>query len=222
MSTPDRRARLDRDHPNLSVRRQCALLGLARSGVYREPTAANDNELALLRRIDELFTAWPFLGSRRITALLRAEGRAVNRKRVQRLMRWMGIAALGPKPRTTKPAPGHKNLPVFASGFADRAAEPGLGGGHHLRPDRPRLLVSGGDHGLAEPGGAGLAVVEHDGRVVLRFRAGRSAEAVRQAGDLQHRSGEPIHQRGVHRHAARGRDQSVDGRARAVAGQRVH
>ena len=48
MSTPDRRARLDRDHPNLSVRRQCALLGLARSGVYREPTAANDNELALL------------------------------------------------------------------------------------------------------------------------------------------------------------------------------
>ncbi len=113
MSTPDRRARLDRDHPNLSVRRQCALLGLARSGVYREPTAANDNELALLRRIDELFTAWPFLGSRRITALLRAEGRAVNRKRVQRLMRWMGIAALGPKPRTTKPAPGHKIFPYL-------------------------------------------------------------------------------------------------------------
>ncbi len=68
MSTPDRRARLDRDHPNLSVRRQCALLGLARSGVYREPTAANDNELALLRRIDELFTAGRFSvrgGSRR-------------------------------------------------------------------------------------------------------------------------------------------------------------
>jgi len=48
------------------------------------------------------------LGSRRLTALLRAEGHAVNRKRVQRLMRKMGIAALGPKPRTTKPAPGHK------------------------------------------------------------------------------------------------------------------
>jgi putative transposase len=64
-----------------------------------------------MRRIDELFTAWPFLGSRRMTAMLRAEGCAINRKRVRRLMRRMGIAALGPKPRTSKPAPGHK---IFA------------------------------------------------------------------------------------------------------------
>jgi putative transposase len=64
--------------------------------------------MALMRRLDELYTAWPFLGSRRITALLRAEGQRINRKRVQRLMRRLGIAALGPKPRTTKPARGHK------------------------------------------------------------------------------------------------------------------
>jgi putative transposase len=70
-------------------------------------------EAALMRRIDELFTAWPFLGSRRITAMLRAEGVNVNRKRVQRRMRLMGIAALGPKPRTTKPAPGHKIYPYL-------------------------------------------------------------------------------------------------------------
>ena len=107
MSAPDRRARLDRDHPALSARRQCALLGVGRSAVYRQPAAANDNELALMRRIDGLFTAWPFLGSRRITALLRAEGGVINRKRVQGLMRRMGIAALGPKPRTTQPALGH-------------------------------------------------------------------------------------------------------------------
>jgi putative transposase len=113
MSAPDRRALLDRGHVLLSVRRQCALLGLARSGVYRPPLAANDNDLALMRRLDELFTAWPFLGSRRMAALLRVEGRAVNRKRVQRLMRRMGIAALGPKPRTTKPAPGHKIFPYL-------------------------------------------------------------------------------------------------------------
>jgi putative transposase len=113
MSAPDRRALLDRGHVLLSVRRQCALLGLARSGVYRPPLAANDNDLALMRRLDELFTAWPFLGSRRMAALLRIEGRAVNRKRVQRLMRRMGIAALGPKPRTTKPAPGHKIFPYL-------------------------------------------------------------------------------------------------------------
>ena len=73
---------------------------------------ANDNDLALMRRIDELFTRWPFLGSRRMTAMLRAEG-FVNRKRVQRLMRRMGIAAFGPKPRTTKPAPGHKIYPYL-------------------------------------------------------------------------------------------------------------
>jgi putative transposase len=113
MSAPDRRALLDRDHDLLSIRRQCALLGLARSGVYRSPSAANDNELALMRRLDELFMAWPFLGSRRLAAMLRAEGRRINRKRVQRLMRRMGIAALGPKPRTSKPAPGHRIFPYL-------------------------------------------------------------------------------------------------------------
>ncbi len=118
MSTPDRRALLDRNHGRLSVRRQCALLGVARSGVYRPPRPANDNDLALTRRIDELFTAWPFLGSRRMTALLRAEGHALNRKRVQRLMRKMGIAALGPKPRTTTPAPGHKIYPYLLRDLA--------------------------------------------------------------------------------------------------------
>jgi putative transposase len=113
MSAPDRRAKLDRDHPLLSVRRQCGMLGIARSGVYRLPRPANDDDSALLRRIDEMFTRWPFLGSRRMTAMLRAEGRTINRKRVQRLMRRMGIVALGPKPRTTKPAPGHTIFPYL-------------------------------------------------------------------------------------------------------------
>src|SRR5579885_3378834 len=113
MSAPDRRQLVNRKHKKLSIRRQCALLGIARSGLYRAPRAANDNDLPLMRRIDELYTAWPFLGSRRLTALLRAEGHSVNRKRVQRLMRRMGIAALGPKPRTTKSAPGHKIFPYL-------------------------------------------------------------------------------------------------------------
>jgi putative transposase len=95
------------------MRRQCALLGLARSGVYGTPRPAKDDELAVMRRLDELFTAWPFLGSRRMAAMLRSEGRSINRKRVQRLMRKMGIAALGPKPRTTQPAPGHKIYPYL-------------------------------------------------------------------------------------------------------------
>src|SRR5215472_13686662 len=118
MSTPDRRRLVDREGGALSIRRQCALLGIARSGLYRPPVPANDNDLALMRRIDELFTTWPFLGSRRVAAILRAEGHGINRKRVQRLMRKMGIAALGPKPRTSKPAPGHKIFPYLLRGVA--------------------------------------------------------------------------------------------------------
>jgi putative transposase len=122
MSAPDRRALLDRDHAVLSIRRQCALVSVTRSGIYRQPPPANDNDLVLTRRLDELYTAWPFLGSRRMTAMLRAEGHLINRKRVQRLMRRMGIAALGPKPRTTKPAPGHKIFPYLLRNLAiDRA-----------------------------------------------------------------------------------------------------
>jgi len=118
MSAPDRRRLVDRDNAVVSMRRQCELLGIARSGLYRSPAAADDNDLVLMRRIDELFTTWPFLGSRRMTALLRAEGHAVNRKRIRRLMREMGIAALGPRPRTTKPAPGHKIYPYLLRGLA--------------------------------------------------------------------------------------------------------
>ena len=113
MSAPDRRARLDRDHSALSIRRQCTLLSVARSSVYRLPRPANDDDALMMRLIDELFTAWPFLGSRRLAVMLREKGYSINRKRVQRLMRKMGIAALGPKPRTTKPAPGHKIFPYL-------------------------------------------------------------------------------------------------------------
>jgi putative transposase len=113
MSAPDRRGMLDRADEKLSVRRQCALLSVARSGVYRPKKPANDDGLDLMRRIDKLFTAWPFLGSRRMAAMVKAEGVSVNRKRVQRLMRKMGIAALFPRPRTTKPAPGHKIYPYL-------------------------------------------------------------------------------------------------------------
>jgi putative transposase len=117
MSTPDRRTQLDREHGVLSIRRQCRLLGLARSGVYRTPASPDDDALALMRRIDELFTTWPFLGSRRMAQMLGGAGHAVNRKRVQRLMRKMGIAALGPKPRTSRPAPGHKIFPYLLRGL---------------------------------------------------------------------------------------------------------
>jgi transposase InsO family protein len=124
MSAPDRTAMLDRAHADLSIRRQCRLLGLARSNVYRPAPDADTGELVIMRRLDELFLAWPFFGSRRMTAMLRAEGQRINRKRVRRLMRLMGLTALGPKPQTSKPAPGHKIYPYLLRGLViERATQ---------------------------------------------------------------------------------------------------
>src|SRR5207247_4179482 len=86
-------------HPELSVRRQCELLGLNRSSLYYEPASETPENLRLMRLIDEQYTACPFYGSRRMTARLTQPGEPVNRKRVQRLMRVMGLEAIYPKPR---------------------------------------------------------------------------------------------------------------------------
>ena len=91
MSMPDRRAMIDPAKDDLSVRRQCELLALARSGVYRPKSATATNDLALMRRIDELHLKLPFYGSRRMTLELNKESPKVNRKHVQRLMRLMGM-----------------------------------------------------------------------------------------------------------------------------------
>jgi putative transposase len=113
MSAPARRAKVERFGEAVSVRRQCALLNVARSGVYRPKPAMAADDLALMRRIDELHLELPFYGSRRMTFQLNEEGRAVNRKRVQRLMRVMGIEALVPRPGTSQAAPGNKIYPYL-------------------------------------------------------------------------------------------------------------
>ncbi|MCU7905534.1 MAG: IS3 family transposase [Candidatus Thiodiazotropha sp. (ex Epidulcina cf. delphinae)] len=86
----------------LPLTRQCQLLSLNRSTVYYQHAPVSDEELTWMRRIDEMHLKRPFYGSRRIRDWLQDEGHAVNRKRIQRLMRLMGIAALYPKPRTSK------------------------------------------------------------------------------------------------------------------------
>src|SRR5262249_16158830 len=85
-------------HPQLRVRRQCGLLGLCRASLYDQPAAEAEN-LRLMRLLDQEYTAHPFLGSRRLTKWLIEQGEAVNRKRVQRLMRVMGLEAIYPKPK---------------------------------------------------------------------------------------------------------------------------
>jgi putative transposase len=117
MTRAERVTMIARDRADLSVRRQCALLGLARSGVYREPAAPDAEELALMRWIDEQHLATPFYGSRRMTAGLRQAGHQVNRKRVQRLMRLMGLEALGPKPKTSRPSAQHRIYPYLLRGL---------------------------------------------------------------------------------------------------------
>ena len=86
---------IDRTH-SLPVTRQCQLLDLNRSTVYYQPTGISDEDLRLMRRIDEMHLKRPFYGSRRIRDWLQDEGFMVTRKRIQRLMRQMGIAALYP------------------------------------------------------------------------------------------------------------------------------
>ena len=88
-------------HNQISILRQCELLELARSSFYYEPARESQENLLLMRLIDEQFTRYPFYGSPRMTAWLRNEGYPVNHKRVERLMQLMGIQAIYPKPRTS-------------------------------------------------------------------------------------------------------------------------
>ena len=97
------RSLIDPGHPELSIVRQCELLGLARSTYYYEPASETAENLGLMQLIDALYTRRPFLGSRKmVTELAREHGIRVNRKRVQRLMRLMGVESVLPGPRTTK------------------------------------------------------------------------------------------------------------------------
>jgi len=100
-------------HANLSVRRQCRLLGVARSGLYYEPQGESAENLAFMRLIDEVYTRWPFYGVRRMAAYLDRHGQAANVKRVRRLMRLMGLEAIYPKRRLSLPGEGHRRYPYL-------------------------------------------------------------------------------------------------------------
>ena len=101
----------------LSIVRQCALAGVSRSSVYYIPAGESEANLALMRRMDELHTAYPFYGVRQMCAHLRLESAEVNAKRARRLMRLMGIRAVRPPPRTSAPAPGHRVHPYLLRGM---------------------------------------------------------------------------------------------------------
>src|SRR5690349_19718770 len=100
-------------HPELPLAVQAALLGLSRSSLYYRPRPPAPHEVALKHRIDEIYTAHPYYGSRRISAVLRQEGQTVHRKAVQRHMQEMGIAGVAPGPHTSRRHPTHPVYPYL-------------------------------------------------------------------------------------------------------------
>jgi putative transposase len=103
-------------HPDLSIRQQCQLLGLNRSTYYYEPVPETEENLLLMRLLDEQYLRKPYYGSRRMEVWLGQCGHPVNRKRVQRLMRQRGLEVVYPRPRTSTPGPGHKIYPYLLRG----------------------------------------------------------------------------------------------------------
>src|SRR6202167_3092938 len=117
MNRAERLALVDHDDPGLPVAAQCRLLKVARSTLYYQPVSAGSDELAVMRRIDELHLEYPFYGSRRMAVVLRDDGCVVNRKRTQRLMRLMGLEAIYQKPNTSRRHPDHKVYPYLLRGL---------------------------------------------------------------------------------------------------------
>ncbi len=113
----ERRAMIHQAH-SLPVTRRCALLEVARSTAYYRPAPLSAEDLALMRLIDEIHLELPFFGSRRIRDALQDRGHQASRRRIQRLMRLMGLCALYPKPRTTIPNKGHKVYPYLLTGLS--------------------------------------------------------------------------------------------------------
>ena len=107
-----------RDHPALSLSRQCRLLSIGRSSLYYEPKGESVETLVLMRRIDELFLKYPFYGARRMALHLRREGVRIGRRRAGRLMRLMGLEAIYRAPRTSAPHPKHRVYPYLLRGLA--------------------------------------------------------------------------------------------------------
>ncbi len=102
-----------RQHEKLSLSQQCKILGLSRSSIYYQKRPIKNEDLELMRLIDEQYLKRPVWGSRSMTTFLRRQGWKINRKRVQRLMRTMGLEAVYPRPKTSKANPEHKIYPYL-------------------------------------------------------------------------------------------------------------
>jgi putative transposase len=107
---------IEAGHPDLSIVRQCELLGISRSGLYYEPVGPSRENLELMRLLDEQYTRTPFYGVRKMTRSLHNLGYTADVKRVRRLLRQMGLEAIYPKPRLSLGGPEHRKFPYLLRG----------------------------------------------------------------------------------------------------------
>ena len=180
---------IERNHPVLSVGAQCRLLSISRSSFYYEPQGETEMNLALMVLIDKQFLETPFYGVQQMTWHLRNEGHAVNVQARPAADAAHASDADLPEARHQQAREGAQDLSLSAGRAAGGAAQPGLVRRHHLPADAPGLSLSGGDHGLVHPQGAGVAHLEHAGGRLLRRGAERGDPQVRPARDHEHRSG---------------------------------
>jgi putative transposase len=205
----------------LPVARQARELGISRGSVYYLPRPVSSADLAIMWRIDELHISYPFAGSRMLRDLLGREGIKVGRLHVATLMKKMGIEALYRRPNTSKRAPGHKIYPYLLRQLA--VTRPN----QVWATDITYIPMAQGFVYL-------VAIVDWFSRRVLSWRLSitletdfciealeGSADALRQAGDLQYRPGQPVHQRGFHRRPAARENRDQHGWQRRLAGQCV-
>ena len=181
MSRPERLALVDHDDQAMPVVAQCQLLKVARSTLYYRPAPVSADDLAVMRRIDELYLASPFYGSRRMAAVLRREGWAVNRKRVRRLMRVMALEAIYQKPNTSRKHPDHKVYPYLL---------------RNLTIDRPNQVWCADITYIPMAKGFAylIAVMDWFSRRILAWRVSITLEAdfcVEALRDAMHRFGQP-------------------------------
>jgi putative transposase len=164
MSPERRRAVIDRDHPGLSIARQCELVALSRSSFYHRPLGEGAENLALMRLLDEQFLETPWYGARQMARHLRRRGHAVGRKRVRRLMAKMGLAAVYQRPRTTVPHPEHRVYPYLLRGLAiDRPDQVWCADITYIPMRRGFLYL--------------VAVMDWASRIVLAWRLSNTMEA---------------------------------------------
>jgi putative transposase len=221
MSRAERRALVERKAPALPVSQQCRLLAVSRSSIYRKPAEVSEQDRAIMALIDRQYLARPYYGSRRMAAWLATQGHLVNRKRVRRLMRLMGLVAIYQRPNTSKPAAPHKVYPYLLGGIAiERVNQVWCADVTYIPMAKGFLYL--------------VVIMDWVSRAVLAWRlsntlgaeflcrsARRSARALRPAQDLQYRPGQPVHQRQLHWHRGASRDRHQHGWQGALHGQHL-